>query len=67
MMAATKMRVQDLAAAPAATATETPLRVGWAVRNAAGAVVVIYVGHDAEAVAQEWVDDSSYTVEAVSV
>lgn len=43
------------------------LRVGWAVRNRAGQVVVIYEGITAEVAAQEWAADRDYTVEAVTL
>ena len=43
------------------------LRVGWAVRNRAGQVVVIYEGVSAQTAAQEWADDRSYTIEAVTL
>ncbi len=57
------------AASPLATAPAflDALRVGWAVRNRAGQVVVIYEGVTAEAAAQEWADDRRYTVEAVTL
>jgi len=59
------------AAGPAKTRRSTPqpdaLRVGWAVRNRAGQVVVIYEGATARAVAEEWAADREYTVEAVTL
>lgn len=43
------------------------IRVGWAVRDRAGQVVVIYEGATAQAVAEEWASDRRYTVEAVTL
>jgi len=50
-----------------AAAYRDALRVGWAVRNRANQVVVIYEGITAEAAAQEWATGRDYTVEAVTL
>lgn len=49
------------------TSSRVALQVGWAVRNRAGQVVVIYAGASAQAVAEEWASDRDYTVEAVAL
>lgn len=70
MMATAAIRpnaTKTATAARAGGATDSALRVGWAVRNRVGQVVVIYEGATAQAVAQEWASDRDYTIEAVTL
>lgn len=52
-------------AGKAARAAE--LRVGWAVRNRTGQVVVIFEGKTAQSAAEEWAGLRGYAVDAVSL
>lgn len=64
MMATTTERKAGRAG-KAAMAAE--LRVGWAVRNRTGHVVVIFEGRAAQGAAEEWAGLRGYAVDAVSL
>lgn len=65
--ATTNVATTNAAASAEETSSRVSLQVGWAVRNRAGQVVVIYEGVTAQAVAQEWASDRDYTVEPVTL
>lgn len=63
-MMATMVRRTGRAGKGAAAAD---LRVGWAVRNRTGQVVVIFEGKTAQIAAEEWAGVRGYAVDAVSL